>query len=124
MAASFPHLELGNRTQFFWKVLRATLRAISRTIWDYLGQLGVQARVAESAGLKTTINELQAFSLSQVVSRILGCGAGDGNRTHGSSLGSLGITIIRRPRREPDCSRPARGRQISAEKERRPAAPS
>ena len=25
-------------------------------------------------------------------------GAGDGNRTHGSSLGSLGITIIRRPR--------------------------
>src|ERR1019366_2437978 len=24
-------------------------------------------------------------------------GAGDGNRTHGSSLGSLGITIIRRP---------------------------
>src|SRR3979409_2722482 len=26
-------------------------------------------------------------------------GAGDGNRTHGSSLGSLGITIIRRPRR-------------------------
>ena len=28
-----------------------------------------------------------------------GSGAGDGNRTHGSSLGSLGITIIRRPRR-------------------------
>src|ERR1700721_1385459 len=26
-----------------------------------------------------------------------GIGAGDGNRTHGSSLGSLGITIIRRP---------------------------
>src|SRR5580693_8481344 len=26
-------------------------------------------------------------------------GAGDGNRTHGSSLGSLGITIIRRPRK-------------------------
>ena len=26
-----------------------------------------------------------------------GSGAGDGNRTHGSSLGSLGITIIRRP---------------------------
>jgi hypothetical protein len=28
-----------------------------------------------------------------------GSGAGDGNRTHGSSLGSLGITIIRRPLR-------------------------
>src|SRR3984957_10210418 len=28
-----------------------------------------------------------------------GIGAGDGNRTHGSSLGSLGITIIRRPRK-------------------------
>ena len=25
------------------------------------------------------------------------CGAGDGNRTHGTSLGSWGITIIRRP---------------------------
>ena len=32
------------------------------------------------------------------------CGAGDGNRTHGSSLGSLGITIIRRPL-PPDSSR-------------------
>jgi hypothetical protein len=32
-------------------------------------------------------------------------GAGDGNRTHGSSLGSLGITIIRRPR-QGDSSRP------------------
>jgi hypothetical protein len=32
-------------------------------------------------------------------------GAGDGNRTHGSSLGSLGITIIRRPRNS-DSSRP------------------
>src|SRR5580704_9585030 len=32
-------------------------------------------------------------------------GAGDGNRTHGSSLGSLGITIIRRPR-SVDSSRP------------------
>jgi hypothetical protein len=31
--------------------------------------------------------------------RRLESGAGDGNRTHGSSLGSLGITIIRRPRR-------------------------
>jgi hypothetical protein len=31
-------------------------------------------------------------------------GAGDGNRTHGSSLGSLGITIIRRPL-EADSSR-------------------
>jgi hypothetical protein len=30
-----------------------------------------------------------------------GSGAGDGNRTHGSSLGSLGITIIRRPRLAP-----------------------
>jgi hypothetical protein len=29
---------------------------------------------------------------------VLKSGAGDGNRTHGSSLGSLGITIIRRPR--------------------------
>ncbi len=27
----FPRLELGNRTQFFWKALRATLRAISKT---------------------------------------------------------------------------------------------
>ena len=35
-------------------------------------------------------------------------GAGDGNRTHGSSLGSLGITIIRRPRRV-DSMRPDEG---------------
>jgi hypothetical protein len=34
LGSTVPNLELGNRTQFFWKVLRATLRAISRTIWD------------------------------------------------------------------------------------------
>jgi len=34
MIATFPHLELGNRTQFFWKGLRATLRAISKPNCD------------------------------------------------------------------------------------------
>jgi hypothetical protein len=38
-------------------------------------------------------------SLAGIGQRWLEGGAGDGNRTHGSSLGSLGITIIRRPRR-------------------------
>jgi hypothetical protein len=42
----------------------------------------------------------QRFVTKVVSLRVLswpGSGAGDGNRTHGSSLGSLGITIIRRP---------------------------
>ena len=38
-----------------------------------------------------------AFLLSDQRPEGILCGAGDGNRTHGTSLGSLGITIIRRP---------------------------
>jgi hypothetical protein len=48
--------------------------------------------------LSHRINVLTRMLSPCVAWRCLRSGAGDGNRTHGSSLGSLGITIIRRPR--------------------------
>src|SRR3984957_10532893 len=50
-------------------------------------------------------------------------GAGDGNRTHGSSLGSLGITIIRRPHRAPILVALRKARQMAIQVGEREAPP-
>jgi hypothetical protein len=88
--------ERGNHTIYFCELLRVTVRV-------NLGAKPLYVRPrdpAPSTSIPKTFPSDQCLDPNLVALRGLALpesGAGDGNRTHGSSLGSLGITIIRRP---------------------------